>query len=80
MPEGRSQRYQRDVEEIEFESDEEDEELQGVGVRVQPSSSRRPSTARDYQRENRYYYDDDEEVDDDELDDEVELEVSDFEE
>lgn len=76
MPEG-SRYYQRDVEEIEFESDEEDDEIQGVGVRVPPSSSRRPSTARDYQRENRRYYDDDDDevFEGEEEEDDVELEI-----
>lgn len=41
MPERYGNR--RDVEEFEIESDEEEDEMQGVGRRVQPSTSRRPS-------------------------------------
>lgn len=41
MPERYGNR--RDAEEIEIESDEEEDEMQGVGRRVHPSTSRRPS-------------------------------------
>ncbi|KAI9581899.1 hypothetical protein GQX74_011394 [Glossina fuscipes] len=47
MPEERY--YPRDIDEMEFESDEEEEEQQGVGRRVQPRVDRRPSNSRDYE-------------------------------